>query len=203
MGWENNSVFIQKIIRLSGYSLASWNNQSLDGFFLRLMTGALHLYDWHILALPFKIKMLKYAIVLLLMLLWLITVLAPRKRDEQQDLLAFSLTVTLMVVLSPISWTHYLLFLVFPYLVLLSALIHNNTVPCRRLMLGGLLLTYPALALPPSCFLKLVNFPLVNTIPLSLLSSAGFFGGILLMSGIFLYTAVTMKTNKTFDKKSL
>ena len=64
MGWESNSVFVQKIIRLSGYSLASWNNQSLDGFLLRLVTGGLHLYDWHILALPFKMKMLKYAIVI-------------------------------------------------------------------------------------------------------------------------------------------
>ena len=78
----------------------------------------------------------------------------------KQELLGFSLTVTLMVVLSPISWTHYLLFLVFPYLVLLTALIQNNTVPCRRIMIGGLLLTYPALALPPSYVLKLVNFPL-------------------------------------------
>jgi hypothetical protein len=163
-GWESNSAFAQKIIRLSSYSLASWNNQSLDGFLLRLVTGGLHLYDWHILELPLIIKILKYAIVLLLMLLWFITILVPRKRDEDQELLAFSLTVTLMVVLPPISWTHYFLFLVFPYLVLLTALIRNNTVPCRRLMVGGLLLTYPALALPPSYFLKLVNFPLVNAI---------------------------------------
>ena len=68
-------------------------------------------------------------------------------------------------------------------------------------MIGGLLLTYPALALPPSYFLKLVNFPLVNTIPLSVLSSAGFFGGILLMSGIFLYMVFTRETNLTPDKR--
>jgi len=195
MGWESNSVFVQRIIQLSGYSLASWNNQSLDGFLLRLVTGGLHLYDWHILALPFKIKMLKYAVVSLLMVVWLIAISAPERTDDTKELLGFSLTVTLMVVLSPISWTHYLLFLVFPYLVLLTALIQNNTVPCRRIMLGGLLLTYPALALPPSYVLKLVNFPLVNTIPLSVLSSAGFFGGMLLMAGIFLYTAFTRKTN--------
>jgi hypothetical protein len=108
-----------------------------------------------------------------------------------------------MVVLSPISWTHYLLFLVFPYLVLLTALIQNNTVPCRRIMIGVLLLTYPALALPPSYVLKLVNFPLVNTIPLSVLSSAGFLGGMLLMAGIFLYTAFTRKTNRTADGRSV
>jgi hypothetical protein len=195
MGWESNSVFVQRIIQLSGYSLASWNNQSLDGFLLRLVTGGLHLYDWHILALPFTINVLKYAVVSLLMVVWLIAISAPEKTDDTKELLGFSLTVTLMVVLSPISWTHYLLFLVFPYLVLLTALIQNNTVPCRRIMIGGLLLTYPALALPPSYVLKLVNFPLFNTIPLSVLSSAGFFGGMLLMAGIFLYTAFTRKRN--------
>ncbi len=201
MGWESNSVFVQKIIRLSGYSLASWNNQSLDGFLLRLVTGGLHLYDWHILALPFKMKMLKYAVGSLLMVIWLIAISASKSTDDKQELLGFSLTVTLMVVLSPISWTHYLLFLIFPYFVLLTALIRNTAVPCRRLMIGGLLLTYPLLALPPSYFLKLINFPLVNTIPLSLLSSAGFFGGIFLMSGIFLYTAFTRETNLTPDER--
>jgi hypothetical protein len=200
-GWESNSAFAQKIIRLSSYSLASWNNQSLDGFLLRLVTGGLHLYDWHILELPLIIKILKYAIVLLLMLLWFITILVPRKRDEDQELLAFSLTVTLMVVLPPISWTHYFLFLVFPYLVLLTALIRNNTVPCRRLMVGGLLLTYPALALPPSYFLKLVNFPLVNAIPLPVLSSSGFVGGLLLMGTFLLYAAFQRKMNRTTDKR--
>jgi hypothetical protein len=203
MGWESNSVFFQKIIRLSGYSLASWNNQSLDGFLLRLVTGGLHLYDWHIMALPFKIKMLKYAIVAVLMVSWLIAIISPKKTDDRQELLAFSLTVTLMVVLSPISWTHYFLFLIFPYLALLTALIHDNTVPCRRLMIGGLLLIYPSLALPPSYFLRLVNVPLVNTIPLSVLSSAGFLGGMLLMSGIFFYAAFTRKANRTASERSV
>ena len=59
------------------------------------------------------------------MVIWLIAISAPKKTDDNQELLAFSLTVTLMVVLSPISWTHYLLFLVFPYLVLLTALIQQ------------------------------------------------------------------------------
>ena len=203
MGRESNSVFVQEIIRLSGYSLASWNNQSLDGFLLRLVTGGLHLYDWHILTLPFKITVLKYAVVSLLVIIWLFAINAPNMTDDKQELLSFSLTVTLMVVLSPISWTHYLLFLVFPYLVLLTALIRNKTVPCRRIMMGGLLLTYPALALPPSYLLRLVNFPLVKTIPLSLLSSAGFLGGVLLMGGICIYTAFTRKTNQTADQRSV
>jgi len=203
MGWESNSVFAHKIIQLSGYSLASWNNQSLDGFLLRLVTGALHLYDWHILALPFTMKMLKYAVGTLLMVMWLIAIIPPKKTDDNQELLAFSLTVTLMVVLAPISWTHYLLFLVFPYLVLLTALIRNKMVVCRRLMIGGLLLIYPALALPPSYFLQLVNFPLDNTIPLSLLSSAGFFVGMLLIGTILLYMTFAMETNRASKKRSV
>ena len=48
------------------------------------------------------------------MVSWLIAISASKKTDDHQELLAFSLAVALMVVLSPISWIHYLLFLVFP-----------------------------------------------------------------------------------------
>ena len=70
-------------------------------------------------------------------------------------------------------------------------------------MIGGLLLTYPALALPPSYVLQLVNVPLVKTIPLPLLSSAGFLGGVLLMGTMLLFTVFTGKANRTFEKKSV
>ena len=200
MGWEINSVFANNIIRLSGYSLASWNNQSLDGFLLRLVTGGLHLYDWHILTLPSTITMLKYGIVSLLVVIWLIAVIVPKKIDDNQELLAFSLTVTLMVMLSPISWTHYLVFLFFPYFVLLSALIRNNTVPFRRFMIGGLLLAYSALALPPSYVLKLLNVPLVNAIPLFLLSSTGFSGGMLVMGIILFSMLFNRQADRAFEE---
>ena len=189
VGWETNVIFLQNIIRLNGLSLASWNNQSLDGFLLRWVTGTLHIYDWHLLELPFKVKVLKYCALLLMLLPWLIILLQPRGiNEETQDLLDFSLTLILLVILSPISWSHYLLFLVFPYMVLLITLIQNKTTPYRKLMIGILILSYPGVALPPSYFLVLVNFPLINKVPLPVLSSLGFFGGVILIMIILLHT---------------
>ena len=194
MGWESNVIFFSNTIRLNGLSLASWNNQSLDGFLLRWVTGALHLYDWHLLELPSKMKLLKYLALSCMFLLWLSTLLRPaEKKEENQDLLDFSLTLVLLVISSPISWSHYLLFLVFPYMVLLNTFIQNNTTPYRKLMIGGLLLSYPGVALPASYPLALVNYPLVNKIPLAVLSSSGFLGGVLLLMIIFLHTIFIRK----------
>ena len=182
MGWESNAIFFNNIIRLNGLSLASWNNQSLDGFLLRWATGALHLYDWHLLELSFKMKVLKYFVLSCILLLWLFVLLKSTGiKKNDQDLLDFSFTLILLVILAPISWSHYLLFLVFPYMVLLSTLIRNNTIPYRKLMIGGLIVSYPGIALPTSYFLLFLNFPLINKIPLPVLSSTGFLGGILLV----------------------
>ena len=182
LGWESNAIFFNNIIRLSGLSLASWNNQSLDGFLLRCVTGATHLYDWHLLELPFMLKVLKLTVLSYMFLLWLFIILQSTSiKEKNRDLLDFSLTLILLVVFSPISWSHYLLFLVLPYLVLLTTIIRNKTIPYRKLMIGGLLLSYTGVALPPSYFLLFLNFPLINKIPLPVLSSTGFLGGILLI----------------------
>jgi len=182
MGWESNAIFFNNIIRLNGLSLASWNNQSLDGFLLRCVTGATHLYDWHLLELPLKMKVLKYFVLTSMLLLWIfILIQSKRIKEDNHDLFGFSLTLVLLVIFAPISWSHYLLFLVFPYLVLLNTIIRNKTIPYRKLMIGVLLLSYPGVALPPSYFLLFINFPFINKIPLAVLSSTGFWGGILLV----------------------
>ena len=182
MGWESNLIFLNNIIRLNGLSLASWNNQSLDGFLLRWATGALHLYDWHLLELSFKMKVLKYFVLSCMLLLWLFVLLKSTGiKEKNRYLLDFSLTLIILVIFAPISWSHYLLFLVFPYMVLLSTLIQNKTMPYRKLMIGGLIILYPGIALPTSYFLLFLNFPFINKIPLLVLSSTGFLGGCLLI----------------------
>lgn len=203
VGWESNVTFLKNIIRLNGLSLASWNNQSLDGFLLRWITAASHIYDWHLLELPFKMKVLKFFALSFMLVLWLIILLQPKDiNEEDRDLLDFSLTLTLLVILSPISWSHYLLFLIFPYIVLLTALIKNKTMPYRKLMIGGLILSYPGVALPPSYFLVLVNFPIIDKLPLPVLSSSGFFGGMLLTIIIILHTTFIRKKNYKIENTS-
>ena len=211
MGWESNMIFLQNIIRLNGLSLASWNNQSLDGFLLRWGTDAPHLYNWCLLKLTFNMKALKYFVLSSVFLLWLFILLRSEDSNEKnRDLLDFSLTLILLVIFSPISWSHYLLFLVFPYMVLWIRFIQNKAISYHRPMMGGLILSYacvslppsyflalakfplrglidsyPGVGIPPSCLLVLADFPLIDKIPLPVLSSSGFLGGILLIIIIF------------------
>ncbi|KPJ60387.1 MAG: hypothetical protein AMJ42_01480 [Deltaproteobacteria bacterium DG_8] len=228
VGWESNVIFFQRIIRLSGLSLASWNNQSLDGLLLRWVTDASHLYDWHLLELSFKMKVLKYLALSFMFVLWLTILLYSTGTNEKKCAhLDFSLTMILLVIFTPISWSHYLLFLVFPYMVIVITLIQNKTISYRKTMIGGLILSYLCVALPPSYFLALAkfplrglidsypgvglppsfllilaDFPLINKIPLSVWSSSGFFGGMLLIITILLYKTFVRKTNWRVGNKT-
>jgi hypothetical protein len=202
-GGESNLAFFQNLIRLSGLSLASWNNQSLDGFLLRWSTYASHIYDWHLLELSFKMKLIKFVILSSMLLLWLIILLRPTNPNEKnRDLIDFSFTLILLSIFTPISWSHYLLFLVFPYIVLLSTLIQNKTIPYRKSMIGGLILSYPGVALPPPYLLALVDFPLISEVSLPVLSSLSFLGGIVLIIIILSYTIFTRKTSRKLEHTS-
>jgi hypothetical protein len=181
-GWESNRTFLDTIIRLSGLSLASWNNQSIDGFLLRRATGALHLYDWHLLSLPRSLKAVKYAALAWAVLLWLGALLKTRAREsERGNLLAFSLTIIMSVLFAPIAWTHYLLFLVFPYMALATNLMRNKKTPGRIWLAAGVILSFISTALPAPYLLSFLNVPLLHHIPLTALCSGGFLGGTLLL----------------------
>ena len=181
-GWESNRTFVDTIIRLSGLSLASWNNQSIDGFLLRRATGALHLYDWHLLALPGALKAVKYGALAWAVLLWLGALLKTRDREsERGNLLAFSLTIIMSIMFAPIAWTHYLLFFLFPCLLLALDLMRTKKTPYRIWLAGGFILASIGIALPTPYLLSLLNFPLLHHIPLTALSSGGFLGGALLL----------------------
>jgi len=219
VGWESNVKFLQNLIRLNGLSLASWNNQCLDGFLLRSVVDESHLYNWYLLKLPIKIRVFKYFILSTVFLIWIFSLLWPPDiKEKNEELFGFSLTLIILVIFSPISWYHYLLFLVFPYIVLLITFIQNSTMPYHKLMIGGLILScvavslppsyflplakfplkglidsYPGVALPPSCLFTVADLPLINKIPLPILSSSGFLGGMLLMIIILFYPLLSGK----------
>jgi hypothetical protein len=182
VGWESNVAFLDTMLRLNGLSLASWNNQSIDGFLLRWVTGTLHLYDWHLLSLPPAIKAIQYLVLVCVGLLWLRMLLLSRNtRSTHGDVLAFSLTLIISVLFSPIAWTHYLLFLTFPYLILTRALMRGTQTPYRIWLLGGVVLSYVITAIPPPYLLLFLNAPVLHALPVTVVSSGGFLGGVLLL----------------------
>jgi alpha-1,2-mannosyltransferase len=181
-GWEINLTFLNNIMRLSGLSLASWNNQPIDGFLLRWKTGGLHLYDWHLLSIPWTLKAIKYALLAFVASLWFASLRQPMNtRDNHRDLLVFSLTLIISVMFSPIAWTHYLLFFIFPCLALVIGLMRDKKIPYRIWLAGGVILSFISMALPAPYLLSLLNVPLLHHAPLTVLSSGGFLGGTLLL----------------------
>ncbi len=191
VGWENNQAFLENLFRLSGLSLASWNNQSLDGFLLRLVSDRSYVSSWQLLALPPAMRALSWCVCAALAALWLWMLLRPAPhREDGRDLLDFSLALVLMVLLPPVSWTHYFVVLLFPYGVLLREVSRRKTVPYRRLIMAAALLSYLCVGLPPtylgitdplSYFEFLAGFPPLTRLPLWLKSSLGFMGAILLL----------------------
>ncbi len=105
---------------------AAFNNQSLDGAFMRVLSHQ-GLADWVPVDRPVAVRLAVYAVVLALAaalfssgrsLLW------PSRRPEDADPrtgsleLEIGLGVALMVLVFPIVWIHYYLFLVVPLCLL-------------------------------------------------------------------------------------
>jgi len=221
-GLESNITFLQNIVRLTGLSLASWNNQSLNGFLLRGVVDSFHIFSWQLLELPVKMKIVSYVAVLSIIVLWVMILSYSRGlREEDQDLIAFSLTLVIIVILPPISWSHYLLFFVFPYITILTTVIQKEYMSYRALIIAGLVLSYLCTSLPPAYFLGINKFslqglvdsystmglsplrvemlaetPLANKFLFSVISSPGFLGGMLLLFTILIYSASMRNVNE-------
>ena len=187
-GGEGNLAFLKNIVRISGLSLASWNNVSLDGFLLRWVCDASYIFSWQVLELPAGMKIVKWLAVCGLLVLWFSLLRKPGEREG--DHLGFSFTLVLVVIIPAISWSHYFLLLVIPYLLLLSDLKQRLTIPRRKLLAGGVFFSYLGVGLPPTyigvtyplSYGRFLNdIPLVSRIPLPLLSSLCFLGGVLLL----------------------
>lgn len=122
---------------------AAFNNQSLDGAFMRVLTDR-GLADWVPVERPALERVVVYAVVgaiALALLLSARSLLWPAWRAPESDLGAASLElelglgVALMVLVFPIVWIHYYLFLAVP-LALLPFWWVQRGLPLRRGVVG-------------------------------------------------------------------
>ncbi len=95
----------------------AFNVQSLDGFFMRLKTGASLLRDWSPLAPTLTHKIAR--IVCLALLFSAAIAAGFRLRsvgsDFKRDRLEFCLVLALLLIASPLCWTHYYALLLIPF----------------------------------------------------------------------------------------
>jgi hypothetical protein len=125
------------------------------------------------------------------MVLWLKLLLQPARLEENdRDLLDFSLTLILMTILPPISWSHYYIVLLFPYGVAVREVALCKTMPYRGLFAAAILMSYLCVSIPPTYqgityplnyFRFLSDFQPLVRLPFVLKSSLGFLGAALLL----------------------
>jgi len=124
-GLDLNLQYGRRVIWTNaGKALAAFNNQSLLGSMLRLLTDR-GLTDWRLLPPPFVVTVLHRSALLLLIgaLLWrgrrLVWPARPPDGDPDETLeVEIGLGVSLMLLIFPIGWIHYFQFLVVPVTLL-------------------------------------------------------------------------------------
>ena len=171
-----------------GRTMTGFNVQSIDSFLFRLVHGDLFLLVWYPLE-PTPAESAVKAIVVMALLagaLWLM-IRAERKEPmpaeagalSGRDLLDYGLVLTLAVVASPLSWSHYYLLLLLPWgLYLGGRLPLRNDSTTRRLMAGGIVLASLPVWMPPESLGELG--PLISRTAVS----ACFVGGALTLAAL-------------------
>lgn len=116
-GWESHVTWYREsVLPFSSKSLAAFNVQSVDGFLLRLRPNA-PLYDWTPIPVDESLRLIRTVIVGVLVTMSGMVLWAGAFRRGAKDTLhlEFSIVLCLALMISPISWTHYYLFLLIPF----------------------------------------------------------------------------------------
>lgn len=190
-GWASHVAWYREVILpLSDKGLTAFNVQSIEGVLLRLQDDA-RLYDWTPVAVSPDIRMAgRLCAALLFGLSCLLFLRRPGTRHRETMYVELSMVLCLALLISPISWTHYYLFLLLPL-----SLYAGNRLPMPDR--GGWLaaMTVAALLLsPPVTFAEgAVSRGLVETLLLS-----HYVLGALLLWGVLAYARWRMVEARQF-----
>jgi alpha-1,2-mannosyltransferase len=133
-----------------GGSVVAFNVQSINGFLIRLTIDVRDLRDWELRDPPavLRIARLSASAVMFGISYWLIwrrgKIAASPQGDggaTPRDLLEFLLVLTLALITSPLSWTHYYVFLLIPWALYMGGQLPlPDDAVTRRLMHSGLIM---------------------------------------------------------------
>jgi hypothetical protein len=183
VGWEGNLAYFQMVLaELRSGGIPAFNNQSISGFFLHAFTRG-DVNGWGEMAAPQWVTVLRLALVAALIAAvgW-----ALRRRPEAtadpvlaQDL-DLALVIGVMLLGSPITWYHYYVWLFFPLVVLLDALLLSPNMARREVFL--LAIGYGLIAVQGIVVIRPFAAQAIQDVwPLRVLLSQAFFGALLLM----------------------
>lgn len=178
LGLDLHLAWLHHIGQFSSKAVSAYNVQSVDGFLARLVYNTNNeLRNWQPIDVSWKFKVIRYALLSLLVgtTIWVCWRSKPPKTLEVENL-EFSIVLCLALVISPISWSHYYLFLLLPFALYLG---NKLAVPQKplwsSLVVASILLTsLPVITANPAN-------PVLGFLYSKLLISHYFFGGILLL----------------------
>jgi hypothetical protein len=130
VGW-----FQECILKFSGQIVTAYNSQSVDSFLIRLMSDA-PIDSWDLVVGDGIFKFWRYLLLAMLIGGTVLTVLRrPATKSHDVEGLEYSIFLTLTLVISPISWTHYYLFLLLPIALYLGGKLQIPRTPALQMML--------------------------------------------------------------------
>ena len=144
-----------------GGSVAAFNVQSINGFLIRLTIDVGDLRDWELRDPSTALRIARFCASAALFaasiwLIWRASRNAPApQRDagaaDGRDLLEFVLVLTLALITSPLSWTHYYVFLLVPWALYLGGQLPlpDDAVTRRLMDASVLLISLPIIVMSP------------------------------------------------------
>jgi hypothetical protein len=182
VGWEGNVRYFGIVLNeLQQGGMPSFNNESISGFLLHAFTHG-NVSTWADISVPFWLVLLRLGLILLLVAALVWTMRRPPEVALDPTVvrdLDLSLVVFAMLLISPITWYHYYMWLLLPLFVLFDCLIlsaERRTSDIVWLAVGyGLIVVEGVVVLRP-----LAAQALDNIWVLRVLLSQSFFGAVLL-----------------------
>jgi len=179
VGWYQNCI-----VPFVGGVMPAFNVQSIDGFLARLESGPELLMEWKPLAPSLWHKIVRSIVLSGMFILAFVAMIrgdrsAAGARAFERNTLEFSIVLTLAVVTSPVSWSHYYLLLLLPWALYLGGRLGlPDDAATRWLMAGGMLLaSLPVIVLP-------LGTGIVAAIVSRTIVSAWMFGGLMILAAL-------------------
>jgi hypothetical protein len=184
----NVTWFTDSVEPFLGHVVPAFNVQSIDGFLMRLYTGEALLHNWDPLEPALAHKLTRYVIFAAIYggaiwFGWRTHQAGPQPAVNgtlsDRDTLEFALVITLALISSPISWTHYYLLLLVPYALYLGGrLVVPDDRTSHWLIWSSLVLTSLPVIVPQQS-LGWIGEVLARTVV-----SAWLFGGLMLLAAL-------------------
>ncbi len=149
-GWELNTTYWSYLSLLSGTGqIAGWSNQSLQAFMLRQFTNtnALHFNPVHT---PALFSVFKYLLSFLVLLpVYLALTKNNIESNQRHYPLEFSAILLSMLILSPVTWLHYLCLSSLSFILLIMASCRLNNINQTKKLIITSVLAYSMVILTP------------------------------------------------------